>query len=100
VPLRHFFLSWFQGILKTMPVYSKTQLLSMIAALDAEIAKTEPDQAHVSGGPAQGSHSQRGALEAKYKERERLCKEYERLELREQGGGVRLAVFPDWGGRR
>ncbi len=64
-----------------MPVYSLTEVKAMIVALDAKIASAESEQSYVFGGPGEGQDIQRGDLAAMYRERERLCKEYERLEV-------------------
>lgn len=76
-----------------MPVYSLAEIKALIAALDIKIGKAEDQQANTSGGPGQGQHLQRGDLGAMYRERERLCKEYERLEARENRGAISLVRF-------
>ena len=76
-----------------MPLYTKDEIKAKIAALDAKIAKAEDQQEYTSGGPGAGMHQARGSLAAMYKERERLEKEYERLEALEAGGLASKVTF-------
>jgi hypothetical protein len=76
-----------------MPLYSLDEIKAKIEALDLKIAKAEDTQATTSGGPGQGQHTQRGDLGAMYRERERLSKEYERLEALVSHGNTNLAQF-------
>lgn len=80
--------------LSDMPVYTKEEIKAQLVALDAKIGKSEDRQSYASGGPGAGAHEQRGDLAAMYRERERLTKEYERLEGLVSGGGKNLARFP------
>jgi len=77
-----------------MPVYTKAEIKAKLDVLDLKIAKAEDTQAVTSGGPAQGQHTQRGDLGAMYRERERLSKEFERLEALESHSSKNLARFP------
>lgn len=79
--------SFFCLKLADMPAYTAAEIKAKLTVLDAKIAKAEDQQATTSGGPGQGQHTQRGDLAAMYRERERLEKEYERLELLEGTGG-------------
>jgi ribosome-binding protein aMBF1 (putative translation factor) len=74
-----------------MPLYTQEQLKAKIEALDVEIAKTEVAQ---SVSPGANVSLARGELAAKYRERERLIKEWERLEAYNNFGGTNLARFP------
>lgn len=76
-----------------MPLYTKEEIKTKIEALDAKIAKAEDQQEYTSGGPGAGMHQARGSLAAMYRERERLLKEYDRLEAAEYGGPVNLVQF-------
>jgi len=80
-----------------MPVYTAVEIKAKLVALDIKIDKAEKEQATTGAGPGAGQHLQRGDLRAMYQERERLSKEYERLELLELtetgGGGKTLARF-------
>lgn len=85
-----FFLSETGG----MPVYTKEEIKEQLEALNLKIAKAEDTQEFVAGGPGSGQHTVRGLLGSMYKERERLSKEYERLETLTSGQSKNLARFP------
>ena len=75
-----------------MPAYTSAEIKDKLLALDLMIAKAEKEQATTGAGPGSGQHLERGNLRAMYGERERLTKEFERLELLEgSGGGKTLA---------
>ena len=77
-----------------MPAYSSVEIKAKLLALDEMIVKAEKEQETTGAGPGSGQHLQRGNLRAMYLERERLTKEYERLELLESSAGSKtLARF-------
>jgi len=76
-----------------MALYTKEEIKAKIEALDAKISKAEDQQEYTSGGPGAGMHQVRGLLAAMYRERERLIKEYDKLEAAESYGPVNLAQF-------
>lgn len=77
-----------------MPAYTAVEIKAKLTILDEKIDKAEKEQATTGAGPGAGQHLERGNLRAMYLERERLSKEYERLELMETSvGGKTLARF-------
>ncbi len=73
-----------------MPLYTLAEVKAKIEALDAKIAKAESAQSYDAGASMRLA---RGDLAAMYRERERLIKDYERLEAAESGGVVNKAQF-------
>jgi len=73
-----------------MPLYTLAEVKVKIEALDAKIAKAETAQSYDAGANLRLA---RGDLAAMYRERERLVKDYERLEAAESGGFINKAQF-------
>lgn len=76
-----------------MPLYTKEEIKAKIEALDAKITKAEDSQSYNAGANISLS---RGDLRAMYSERERLVKEYDRLERLETAttsGAAHLVQF-------
>jgi len=76
-----------------MPAFTLAEIKEQIDEVRADLKKAQENQAYTSGGPAAGMHSQRGDVRSMQARLEWLCKEYERLEARENGGAVSRVLF-------